>query len=79
MNIIYTVSDYQHIDKEYGLRWLQNRKARHCIDRLKRAIKVLGIEQSRDYWAATAGNAGYALSILLKWAQENRNCVFEID
>ena len=26
-----------------------------------------------DYWAPTAGNAGYALNILLGWAKENPN------
>jgi len=36
---------------------------------LQKAISLLGTERDPDYWKATEGNAGYALSILLGWAR----------
>ena len=67
---------YEHVDKQQGIRWLYNKKAKDCIKRLEEAVKKLGTERNNDYWAPTAGNAGYALSILLKWAKENPEAVF---
>ncbi len=32
-----------------------------------------------DYWAPTPGNAGYALNILLEWAREHPEAVFDGD
>ena len=81
LNITWNYSEffYEHIDKQEGIRWLYNKKAKDCIRRLEEAIKNLGTERNSDYWAPTAGNAGYALSILLKWAKGNLYAVFEGD
>jgi len=80
LNITYNYSPfyYQHIDKELGLQWLEGKKAKDCLSRLKGAVEALGIEQSKDYWKATAGNAGFALLILASWAVENPDAVFMV-
>ena len=67
---------YEHIDKEQGIRWLYNKKAKDCVPKLEEVVKKLGTKTDNSYWAPTAGNAGYALSILLKWAKENPEAVF---
>lgn len=67
---------YEYIDKQQGIMWLRNKKTKDCIERLEEAVKKLGTKRDSYYWSSTAGNTGYALSILLKWAKENPNAVF---
>jgi len=67
---------YRYLDEKKGIRWLYGKKGKDCIKRLKKAIKELGTNKYRDYWAPTPGNAGYALSILLKWAKKNTEATF---
>jgi hypothetical protein len=73
LNITYNYAwfYYRFLDGEKGIRWLYGKPGFLCVNRLKRAIKELGTEpRHKDYWASTPENAGYALSILLKWAEE---------
>lgn len=81
LNVTYNYSRFysETIDRDEGIRWLYGKKASECIPRLKEAIDALGAEQDEDYWAATAGNAGHALSILLKWAEQHPDAVFKGD
>lgn len=50
-----------------------------AIPRLQAAIVMLGMEQDEDYWAATPGNAGFALAILLAWATLWPKAVFGVN
>ena len=79
LNITYNYAPFYHktIDEEQGLRWLYGKTGKECIGCLEHAVEVLGTKQSSDYWEATAGNAGHALSILLKWAKEHPNARFK--
>ncbi len=52
--------------------------ARDAIPRLEAAVEKLGVETDNDYWRATAGNAGHALSILLGWAKQHPDAVFRV-
>ena len=81
LNITYNYSPfyYQHLDEKEGLRWLNDKKAKDCLKKLEYAVQALGIERSNDYWKPTAGNAGYALSIIAAWAVENPNAIFTVD
>ena len=78
LNITYNYSPhyYRHLDEDEGLMWLRGKKAADTIERLETAIAALGTERDKDYWKATPGNAGYALSILLKWARQYPDAVF---
>ena len=53
-----------------------------AIPRLEAAVKLLGTfrddSDEYDYWEATAGNAGYALSILLQWARQYPDAIFRV-
>jgi len=69
---------YAYLDKEEGLKWLDGKKAKEVIPRLKEAVHILGTKRSFDYWDSTNGNAGFALAILLDWAQQHPNGVFEV-
>ena len=53
-----------------GLRWLTDKTGAEAIPILESCVERLGTKRSEDYWKATMGNAGYALSILLEWARE---------
>lgn len=81
LNVTYNYSRFysETIDRDESIRWLYGKKASECIPRLKEAIGALGTEQDEDYWAATPGNAGYALSILLKWAEQHPDAEFRGD
>ena len=61
-----------------GLRFLHERQAAEAIPFLERAVASLGTERDPDYWAPTAGNAGYALNILLTWARKHPDGVFRV-
>jgi hypothetical protein len=81
LNITYNYSFffYNFFDNEEGIRWLYGKKAKDCIERLSDAVKILGINQNDDYWSDTPGNAGYALNILLQWAKQHKEAVFDGD
>lgn len=63
---------------EEGLRELQDKKASAVLALLEQAVATLGTERDSDYWKPTPGNAGYALSILLEWAKQYPDAVFDV-
>lgn len=77
VTITYNYSNhFAWIDEVDGIRWLYGKKGHDCIDRLERAIEILGTRRSKDYWEPTPGNAGYVLSVLLEWARMHPEAVF---
>ena len=81
LNVTYNYSKYyyEHISKERGIRWLYGKLGKIVEQRLTQAISILGVERDKDYWKATPGNAGYALSILLKWSKQYPDAIFQGD
>jgi len=69
---------YEHIDKENGFRWLNDKVAMDTIERLKTAINLLGTETSNDYWESTPGNAGNILKVLLGWARQHPKATWRV-
>lgn len=71
LNVTYNYGKHygKHLAPD-SLRWLHGKKGDETQDRLASAVDALGTEQSDDYWESTPGNAGHALSILLRWAKE---------
>jgi len=45
---------------------------------LRAACAELGTTRDPDYWAATPGNAGHALSVLLGWAEAHPDGVWRV-
>jgi len=84
--ITYNYSFFFHnfLDKRRGIRWLYGKTAKETTPRLEKAIDKLsgwvgdGIYE-KDYWAPTFGNARHALEILLDWAKQNPDGVWEGD
>lgn len=70
---------YRHLDAELGIRWLYDKRAGRCVIVLNAAIVALGTEQDGDYWCKSPGNAGYALSVLRRWAIDNPDAMFRGD
>ena len=81
LNVTYNYGRWirEGLDVEQGLKWLHDRKAKHCIERLEAAVGKLGTEKDSNYWAPTAGNAGYALAILLGWAKLHPEAHFQVE
>lgn len=81
LNVTYNYAKhfFEALDPERGIRWLYGKTGRECAARLERAIIQLGTARDGDYWAATPGNAGHALSILLRWARKHPDAVFDGD
>ena len=80
LNVTYNYSQYFYntLDADDGLRWLDGKTAKDAVPVLKQAVARLGTNQSDDYWEATEGNAGHALSILLDWANQHLDATFEV-
>ena len=57
---------------------LDERSGEETLPLLLKAIKLLGTDRTRDYWAATPGNAGFALDILAKWAKQHPQGVWRV-
>ncbi len=70
---------FKILDEEKGISCIDGKVAREVIPKLEEAIETLGVERDENYWKATPGNAGYALSILLKWARQHPEAVFDCD
>ena len=81
LNITYNYSPfyYKHLNEDDGLRWLDGKLANETLNALDHAVEKLGIEKDADYWAATSGNAGYALSILLSWAKQHPESRWQVN
>ena len=73
LNVTYNYSTqlHRHLDADNGLRWLYGKTGGDTIEKLDAAVKALGVARHNDYWKATDGNAGFALSILLAWARQH--------
>jgi hypothetical protein len=82
LNVTYNDSwfFYRYLDETDGIRWLYGKTGAEVIERLEKAVEVLGTnEYKKDYWAPTPGNAGKALATLLHWAKLHPDAVFEGD
>jgi len=58
--------------------WLNGKDAGSTITELQDAVNILGTTQDSDYWRVTAGNAGYALNILLSWARMYPEAIWSV-
>ena len=80
----YSFFFYNFLDSRKGIRWLYGKKAQRTIPRLEKAVEKLsgwigdGVYE-KDYWAPTFGNARHALEVLLDWAKQNPDGVWEGD
>ena len=77
LNITYNYStlfrEYLHPD---GLKWIHGKKAREVLPAFINSVDQLGNIKDEDYWKDTKGNAGFALSILARWAKANPDAMF---
>jgi len=58
---------------------LNGRAAKDTIVELRKRVSELGIVRDPSYWNSTEGNVGYALSILLKWAEIHPNAIWDVN
>lgn len=81
LNVTYNYSFFffHFLDKEDGIRWLYGKAANETIERLEKAVETLGTRQEDDYWIPTPGNAGHALNVLLGWARQHPDAVWDGD
>lgn len=62
---------------DFSVRWLYGKTARETTGTLLAVVMLLGTTRDPDYWAATDGNAGYAAKLLLDWAIQHPDAVWE--
>jgi len=70
---------YEYIDPDKGIRWLYGKSGAETVEVLEQTVKALGTVRDENYWATTAGNAGYSLNILLSWARLHPDAVWDGD
>lgn len=63
---------------EDGIRHLHGRRAGDTVPELRAAVRLLGTEQSMDYWEDTPGNVGHMFSVLLDWAQQHPDATWRV-
>ena len=83
LNITYNYGRHIREALGFNLGRLDGMTAQAALPYLRKAVLRLGKERDEDYWAAKPGNAGYALSILLAWAEQavvqgEGDAVFEV-
>lgn len=57
---------------------LHDKRASAVIPVLQACVTQLGTQRDPDYWEPSDGNAGYAMSILLRWAQQYPDAMFDV-
>lgn len=77
LNITYNYSEVYHLF-DFSIKDLHGKTAKDSITQLEGLVKKLGTCRFKDYWAPTPGNAGHALNILLGWAREYPDGVWEV-
>ena len=79
LNITYNYGECYNLC-QFTIRDLYGKTGKETEAKLAEVVEFLGIRQfSNNYWAPTPGNAGYACSILLAWAREHPDAVWEGD
>ncbi len=80
LNITYNYGElFRKAGLPDALKSLHEKRAGDTIEMLKAAVAFLGTNRyTKDYWAPTLGNAGFALSILLGWALKYPDGVWRV-
>lgn len=79
LNVTYNYSQFFfQCFGQNGLNWINGKKAKSVTKLLEKAVRKLGTKRDDNYWKRTPGNAGYALSILLKWAKQHPEAKFSV-
>lgn len=80
LKITWNYADYYYrVFGEKGIRTIYGMTGAESIPILKAAMESLSDDASKDYWAATEGNAKRALAGLLAFAQLRPDGVWEGD
>lgn len=77
LNVTYNYSDLYH-EHDFSIKDLHRQTAGSTILKLTLIVDKLGVEQSDDYWEPTPGNAGHALNVLLGWARQYPDAIWEV-
>jgi hypothetical protein len=77
LNVTYNYAEVYRL-LGFSIRDLEDRKASETTAQLVALVEKLGTQQFDDYWAPTPGNAGHALSILLGWARQYPDGIWQV-
>jgi len=87
LNITYNYADqFSKVNLDFGEGRTEGRNGATSVHgkragdlkpQLRYAVRTLGTKRDTNYWNSTPGNAGYALSILLAWAEQHPDGIFE--
>jgi hypothetical protein len=79
LSVTYNYSVHFREGLDGGLPALHGRTGAETVDELRKAVAHIGTQRSTNYWDATPGNAGYALSILYEWARQHPDAVWCVE
>lgn len=77
LNVTYNYSQVYHL-LGWRLGMLNGYTAEETKPKLEELVEKLGTNTFGDYWAPTPGNAGHALSILLRFAKAHPEGRWEV-
>lgn len=77
LNITYNYSQVYHL-LGWRVGMLNGHTAEDSKPMLETLVEKLGTDTFGDYWAPTPGNAGYALNILLRFAEAHPEGRWEV-
>lgn len=61
------------------IRFFNGKRAGDMIPTMRMIVERLGTERDPDYWAPTPGNAGYVMNMLLGWAEQYPDAVWDCE
>ena len=64
--------------KHFYTKDLHGKTGAETIPMLQGAVNRLGVARDVDYWNPTPGNVGYNCSILLEWAKQHPEAVWDV-
>ncbi len=78
LNVTYNYSECYRLCG-FSIRDLHERRAGDTVTMLEQVVAFLGDRPyTADHWAPTPGNAGHAAAVLLAWARQHPDAVWEV-
>jgi len=77
LNVTYNYAQ-RYAEVGFSIRSLDGRSGADTAADLRFVVDAFGTERVRDYWEPTHGNAGYAASILLAWAELHPDATWRV-
>lgn len=79
LNVTYNYTEVLAAIGSPSFRELDGMTGEESVSMLAEIVAKCGTKQYTDYWAPTPGNCGYAASILLAWAMQHPEGIWNVN